>query len=738
MKVDFKSIDEAISGPKSNFFWVSIAPRSTECGNKESYYAKRICDENLTFDVSNNKVLVNVNLNGTIKFFTTYRQSYPADNSLPGVWWHKDFTKTGPYFYSVQIENELFDLTKVNWPLKTSLLGNIFPLTQLRNDKIEIDLIVYAPISLDGSCRPPAAFYGFRLVNISKSSMKGQVMLPHSGLNTFVTVADGGLYDRVVPFNLAPGQGMWIPTVIAAVPGEETMSEINKFSSLEWLNQTLSYFKGITGDLKMPKDPFTAEFFERAIHQCFHSIGMTREGEVAGSNWGSYPTTQEIWMKDMYYSFLPFFAHEPELFKKGILWFLRRSVRYKSDKIIKNIHVPQGRRMEGGVNHSLSNALTPAIMAGLYYSVTGDKEFFKVHPEVLTNLMSLLNEVLKSRKSDPYLFPSAWISDGPSRGDFHTGSNVVAWYSFKSVADIIEDVVGDVNLAKHFRIVADNIKRDLDQLNIIEGPLGPQYAEGTNLGRSVVFGHDGEESDTTLMPFYGYAKYDDQAYQNHVRVAMTDANPWYRPNTKGIEWEFLTDATFPGYITGLAGVRNHEEMSGPEGCMTIIRRLTDVDGSIWWWPYLRGDVDGAPIRAFPIGGSIIGKCGWASGVFVAHFVSQILGLRYDARTKTLKFRPFSPSSDFSWKDFRLGNAFFSVDFRRTEGCIQCSIENQNETGVKVEVELILDRGTEPKKIIINGEEYKGSVDSGRFFDLATLKVQQIVPQKQILVLNVHT
>jgi len=524
---------------------------------------------------------------------------------------------------------------------------------------------------------------------------------------------------------LAPSQSLWIPTVLASVPGQETMLEVNRFSSLEWLNQTWSYFKAMTGDLEMPQDPFTAEFFERALHQCFGSIAMTCEGDIAGSNWGSYPTTMEIWMKDMYYSYLPFFAHEPDLFRKGILWFLQRSVRYKSRKSYR------GQKIEGGISHSLSNTLTPVVMTGLYYSVTGDKQFFRDHPEIATKMKGVLDEVLKSRKGEPYIFPSAWISDGPTRGDYHTGSNLVAWYSFRLAADIVQDVAGDVDLANHYKSIAENIKKDLDRINVALGPLGPQYTEGTDADGSAVLGHDGEESDTTLMPFYGYAKYDDPAYQNHVRIAVTDANPFYRANTKGIEWESVADATFPGYTTGLAGVKTGEEMSGSNGRMTIIRRLTDLDGSIWWWPYMRGDLDGAPIRAFPIGdGRIIGKCGWASGVFVAHFVSQILGLCYDARTNTLIFRPFSPSSDFSWKNFRLGNAFFSVDYRRSEGHIQCGIENQNEASIRAKVELILDRGMKPVVIVVNDEEYEGPVDFGRFFDSLTLNIELVIPRKQ--------
>lgn len=715
--VKFSSIEEALNGPVSNFFWLFYSRKSIDYGNKESYYGRKICDERLTFDVSNNKVLANLDLRGTVKFFVTYRHSYPADSHLPGVWWHKDFTQTGPYFYSIQMDGENFDLDKIDVPVKVTLLCNLFPLILLKHEKAEIKLIAFAPISQDGRHRPPAVFYGMLLKNISSSLIKGKVLLPKGQLNSFVIALEKDVVvgENEIQYELAPNESLWIPTIIGAVPMEETINELKGLSSLEWLNQTLSYFRSILGDLELPQDPFTAEFFERAVLQCFNSIGMTRDEEIAGSNWGSFPATTEIWMKDMYYSFLPFFNLEPNLFKKGILWFLKRSVRYKG-------------RYKEEVNHSLSNSLTPAIMAGLYYSVTGDKDFFIEHPEIIKEIKSLLDKVLKSRRGELYLFPSTWISDGPSRGDYHTGSNVVAWFSFKSFGDIIEGVTGDHNLANYYRSIAEYIKRDLDRTCIVPGPQGPQYVEGVNADGTPVFCHDGEESDTTLMPFYGYTKYDDPAYHNHMRVAVTEANPFYRATTKGISWpdatRFWTDATFPGYITGLAGVKTKEEWSGSNGRMTIIRRLTDVDGSIWWWPYKVGDSEGMVSREF------CGKCGWASGVFVAHFISQILGLRYDAKTNTLLFRPFSPSSDFSWRNFRLGYMYFSVEYKRTDNYVMCCIENNNEKDVKTEVEIILGENTRPKKISVNGKEYRGMVNFGKFFEFNTAKVCITIPAKQ--------
>ena len=112
---------------------------------------------------------------------------------------------------------------------------------------------------------------------------------------------------------------------------------------------------------------------------------MNQEGQISGANWGSYPATSQIWMKDMYYAFLPFSILEPDLFKKGILWFLKYGIR------------PKGGRFDGGVYHSLTNSLSSVIMAGLYYEYTGDTnaDYDMQYDVQLQKAIEVMNEKLK-------------------------------------------------------------------------------------------------------------------------------------------------------------------------------------------------------------------------------------------------------------------------------------------------------------------------------------------------------
>jgi hypothetical protein len=749
IQINFKTIKEALSQPTSEYFWISYNHGIFETGDKESFYNNNQNYDDLVFDHSNNKVLANVSINGSLKYLTFYRSSYRAD-MIPGVWVRKDFSRTGPYSFSVRMDGEEYDLSKVDWPFRTSLLDNIFPITQLTGEKIKVTLITYAPVSEDGKERLRGIIYGAFLENTSDGRIKGSVVIPKISVKTdgpylelnpdvYIEVTGQNVKNKEIPFDLSPGENSWVPVVIQA-PGESAASDIAKAGSLYWLNSTWTYFRKMTGKLNLPDDKFIEEFFQRSVYQCIESIGMDGNGRVAGSNWGTYPTTENIWMKDMYYSYLPLFMFEPEFFKEGILWFLEYSIR------------PMGNLFNGGVSHSLNNSLTPVVMAGLYYTSTGDKEFFLTNKHVKEAIVNILNQLINSRENkDIWLFPSVWISDGCSIGDYHTGSNLLAWHAFKYFARVLEEVYGEHDAARDFTSIAGEIKAAIEKNNIIDGPFGRQYIEGVNntekMNRTLadtenhkqIYGRnglqyldflnsservpcmvqDGEESDTTLMPIYGFLEYDDPCYKNYTRFAVSESNLFYIPETKGILWEDYTDATFPGYITGFTNVIDKETMNGEKGYMTEIRRLTDVDGSIWWWPYDKGSKYGEVLR-----NNFCGKCAWASGVFVGLFVAEILGIKYDAPSKTLSFRPFSPSSGFSWEDFRFGRSIFSINYLRNQDAITVSVTNKNDYSIRLDLEIVVAKGAEIGDIYLNDKQNQQLFEKGHFLDRGTVKISE--------------
>jgi hypothetical protein len=275
-----------------------------------------------------------------------------------------------------------------------------------------------------------------------------------------------------------------------------------------------------------------------------------------------------------------------------------------------------------------------------------------------------------------------YFSDGEARGDYHTGSNVAAWFAFTGMSRLAAEAYGNSKLANEWSTIAHTIQTDLDARCAGEGPSGRRFFEGANADGTFVAGHDGEESETTLMPFYGFCASDDQRLLRHAELAMTTANPLYSPDIDGIWWynSDLRSATFPGWTTALAGTLDRERLGAR---LNRIRALTDLDGSLWWWPYPYGSTD--PSR--PIRGDVARKCSWGAAVYLCRFVHDILGIAVDAPSNSIRFAPFSPWNAFAWKDARIGSSRFDLSFERNPRQVLAALVNHNRADFSATVVL---------------------------------------------------
>ena len=94
-----------------------------------------------------------------------------------------------------------------------------------------------------------------------------------------------------------------------------------------------------------------------------------------------------------------------------------------------------------------------------------------------------------------------------------------------------------------------------------------------------------------------------------------------------------------------------------------------------------------------------------------------------APTKTLDFRPFSPSSNFTWEGFRLGSGDFSVAFKRRDSSVTLEVTNENAHAVTVRYRAILPEGKSAKGIQLDGKRYAGKVGQEKFFESAVVAVE---------------
>lgn len=729
------NVDQILARLYGRMFRAAIRGGNLEVGNEMSLFARRL-DTDLTFDIGNNSVLMNLDLRGTVLQFVSYGETYPFDNKLPGVWCYKHCHIGKNLSYSVKIGDLTYELSQLSDGFGMSLLENVLPVAEFwMDERVSIKLIAFAPIASNEipsqpKDRPRAGVYGLMIRNLTEHKVNGIVHPPAGCETAMIDALDGIEVKREMPYELGPGEFYWLPLVIAALPAEPELEKLAKRTSAEWLRSTLDYFAALTGRLETPQEPYAGEFFERCTHQCFNATVMDQTGEIAGDNsLGSSPVKDEIWTKDFHYSLMPLVMADPDLARRAIRWFAKWSVRHSG-------------KFPGGIGHSIPNSLAPVAMAGLYYTVTGDREFFTDDPELSKRLMRLLNSAMKLEVGNTGLLSSKFISDGDSVGDFHTGSNIFAWYCLTSFARVAEEALGDARIADRYRKAADRIKRDLAKYNIINGPFGRQYIEGVMADGSLptmrhnlrgiegapevpYMAHDGEESDTTLASFYGFTSYDDPPLHNLKRFALTEHNLIYSPEQDGILWSDRRpySTTFPGYVSGLAASRDSDSFSGPNGYLTRIRKLTDLDGSIWWWPY--SDLTcGYRVRNQVTRG--LGKCGWASGVFCCLFVSQFLGITYDAPTRTLTFRPFLPSSDFTWERFRIGAGVFSASCKKEQASSTLVVTNHNSHPVKARLQAILPRGVSAKSVALDGRRYSEGISVAKFFEDNVIAVETIL------------
>lgn len=697
----------ACSRKASRFFRLEKRGGTYSCGNPDTYYLDGSEPQEASFDFGNNMVIGNMTPYGELRELVFFDGCHYADH-IPGVWVHKEAFRGGPYRFPVAVadtgsnaasaadaagmstagtaddESEKDRITDSRWKdnYRMDLMECVLPLSSHSICGTDICLTAFAPLSKDGKTRLRGAFYLLSVKNKNKTPKEVTIALPFSVGYQEIDDGNARLDLCFVDKEGRPQKGRPEKLCARLQPGEdyEAYVRITVYGEdtsqwekgvLFWLKETLAYYENGFGELELKAYPVLGELLKRSICQCQQCIGMDGGGELAGSSWGTAPLTSQVWMRDMYYSMLPLAFFDPKLFEKGIRWFAAYGVR------------PKGMRFEGGVIHSLANSVNAVVMAGLYYRQTGNGGFFLEDSALMERLEQIMEEVLESRKDrNCFLFPSIWLSDGLCMGDYHTGSNIAAWFAFSSLARILKEVMGEEEKAGRYGYVAERTRECILEQCVTDGPFGKQFTEGIGDGpewlrremqadsleefeqKQKGFGvqlyeffnrhsagetypvHDGEETDTTLSSFYGLLPSGSEVVKNNARFALSPHNRFYNEVTEGILWENCSDATFPGYVTGLAcmewGERNDRYLNP-------FLRLIDVDGSIWWWPYGHKAAERRTVQREP------GKSGWASGAFAAVFLHDIMGLTYDGARRTLTVAQPERAGSYEWKNARFGN-----------------------------------------------------------------------------------
>lgn len=706
------TLTEVLRLPVSNHFAVQrLAGGEWSSGHADSAYAQSITANEPFFMGANGSILAQVAPDGSLRLVAVFNGETKVDaekRPYPGGWvtWKRRLAR-GPGL-SVELGGTSISPSG-EWPVKTAFLLNAIPTSTYLGPELELQVVTCAPISSDGSRRPRGLVWAARIHNTSGKRLEGTVKLVKDSLGPIVPVhmfpfqveADHGALAEETSvedpcmavhglddgaFDLPPGGDAAFFATMTMPEDAAAVESVTAMAPDAWIAETCRYWQRVTGTFTMAENPLTAELFTRCNVLSLQSGCLNERGDAVGVLYGLAPFGGLDNFRDSFYAVLPAAQRDPGFFRPFIKWNNQYSTH------------PPTTKWPLGVTHSLGNSLCAAMQAGLYFQATADRAFFTDNLGLVSEIGRTLEAVLATRaesSTKPWLFHSGFISDGYSLEDYHTGSNLCLWFAMTSMADVLELACGDQDTARRYRRIAERIRVDLDRCNILpSGPFGPQYVEGTNADGSVpVMVHDGEESDVTLMPFYGYCQADEPAYLNFMRFAVSSHNVAYCEGTDGIVWEtygekskikpvgeWMSDATFPGYITALAGCVDAESLRGARGYLRKIQELTDVNGSFWWWPYLHNKPHDE-VRRHPF------ECGWAEGTFALVFQANFLGLSYDAPRAVLRCAPNWAVGDFCWQDATMGNRQFSVRFADITGGSRLEVENPGPTPIEVHATL---------------------------------------------------
>lgn len=194
----------------------------------------------------------------------------------------------------------------------------------------------------------------------------------------------------------------------------------------------------------------------------------------------------------------------------------------------------------------------------------------------------LVDGIQATRYPRVALYPSSYLWDGPSRGDYHVGSNVAVWTVFQTGARLAGDLWGDAETAADWSAQADLVRAAILEKGIFDGYFDDQFAEGTLADGAVtddVTCHDGEEIMVGDAAVFSFVEADDLRRTRHGTSGMSTQNPFYEPALDGLYWGEGAPVTAPGWLTALSGATSED---GRQRAIQVFRSHTDVDGSMWW------------------------------------------------------------------------------------------------------------------------------------------------------------
>ena len=542
----FTSLSDVFSGKCSQFFGVKMEERVENFGNgKTGTRAKRVARDPktlylaggvsgeeephsffLTFEVTNNQILCSASSSGLLQHPCIFSRMVPSQRR--GSWFQAEELLGGSAWgFGLRAKDQPPIRLPMTHGSTVKLLNTVFPIFGYKHEHMNLQLLVFAP-QIGGPDRPSprALLVVARLRNESETPWQGSLLAPNlrdvgevNASNCVATPAESPhprFTEHPVPLQpgfeavVCLGSTQWSPTcpevrleldagqerfltfglLLGQNPDElrQTARQLRERPILDWLNETLKGRTERYGQLSIPADRYYSENYIRLFESASSSVLYSANSQqFTGGPSGAADFAMALL--------------EPEM----LLPTLRTQAAFSPR--------PKGQPAWEGLSHSLANSVWPLCVMGLYFRMTGDRVFFKKNLGLLEFARERLGDLLLTRKGEPCLFPSKNIWDGPARGDYHTGSNILAWLAFSATAAVARQAYDQPALADQWSSIAQKIKQDVFHYCVGSSPSGPRFFEGANVDGSFVQGHDSEEAFTTL------ARLEDRRGGRHAGLA---------------------------------------------------------------------------------------------------------------------------------------------------------------------------------------------------------------------------
>lgn len=134
-----------INTQKHSFFNIEINGEEIRTTNQDSYYRRVKSTSGLTFDVSNQKALANIDVRGTVQTLTFYQNNHLTEEK-PGVWVNKQLTQTTNLSLTVEVDGNDYDLSKTDHRVEVDLLHDSLPRYIHHYQTFKVIVIPFAPI----------------------------------------------------------------------------------------------------------------------------------------------------------------------------------------------------------------------------------------------------------------------------------------------------------------------------------------------------------------------------------------------------------------------------------------------------------------------------------------------------------------------------------------------------------------------------------------------------------------